>query len=455
MQAFDVTRCIGLVEKAMPFRVYGRVTDVVGLLVEVGGITPSVGEICLLRPVGSERAVQLEVVGFRSGRALMMPLGGMEGIGPGSRVEQTGERAATGLGDAIVGRVVDGLGEPIDGLGKIAVTGRSSIYGRPINPLERSRIREPLDIGIRSINGLITIGKGQRVGIMAGSGVGKSVLMGMLARYTRADVNVIALIGERGREVREFIENELGEEGLKKSVVVAATSDQPALVRLRAASLATTYAEFFRDKGMDVLLMMDSATRVAMAQREVGLAVGEPPTTKGYPPSAFALLPRLLERSGTAARGSITGLYTVLVEADDMNDPVADTMRSILDGHIVLSRELASRGHYPAVDILQSTSRVMVDITDERHRAAAKKFVEVLADYRSSEDLINIGAYKSGSSASIDRSIRLRGPMSDFLAQGLREKVSFQESVRDLFKLFDGEGGYGDVKSGSGPKVQT
>lgn len=438
MPVIDVETYIAQLKRTPAIKVYGRVVQVIGLLVEVGGISPSLGEICIMHRGGGRGSISFEVIGFRDDRALMMPLGDMEGIGPGCRVEVTGRRAAARLGDGLVGRVVDGMGNPIDGLGDLQLTGEMSIYGQEFNPLIRERISDHLDVGIRAINGLTTIGKGQRIGIMAGSGVGKSVLLGMMARYTKADLSVIALIGERGREVREFIEKDLGPEGLKRSIVVVATSNQPPLIRLRAAHLATTYAEYFRDMGKDVLLMMDSATRVAMAQREVGLAAGEPPTTKGYTPSTFALLPKLLERAGTApGKGSITGLYTVLVEGDDLNDPVVDAMRAILDGHIVLSRELASRGHYPAIDILHSISRVMVDIVDENQVQAARRFVEVLSDFTRSEDLINIGAYKPGSNPRIDYAISMKEKLDGYLKQGLRERVYFPQSLQLLHKLFD------------------
>ena len=425
--------------RAGTFRVYGRVVQVVGLLVEVTGMTPCLGEVCHACPEGVP-PIALEVVGFREDRILAMPLGGTDGIGPGCRVRATGRKACAEVGDRLVGRVLDGMGNPIDGLDPFPPMAARSIYGAEMNPLFKERISEPLDVGIRAVNALITIGKGQRVGIMAGSGVGKSVLLGTMARYTRADLSVIALVGERGREVREFIEKDLGAEGLKRSVVVVATSDKPPLVRLRAAQLATAYAEYFRGRGMDVLLMMDSATRVAMAQREVGLAAGEPPTTKGYPPSSFALLPKLLERAGTAqGKGSITGLYTVLVEGDDLNDPVVDTMRSILDGHIVLSRDLAARGHYPAIDVLRSVSRVMTDIVDDAQLSAVRRFKEVLADYMRNEDLINIGAYRPGSNAKVDYAIRMKEKADGFLKQGLKEGVQLPQSLQALYTLLNEE----------------
>jgi len=343
-----------------------------------------------------------------------------------------------GVGPLMLGRVIDGLGNPIDDKGPLRVEEEYPIYAAPVNPMSRPPIRKPLDLGIRSINGLLTCGQGQRVGIMAGSGVGKSTLLGMIARYTEADVNVIALIGERGRELREFIEKDLQEQGLQKSVVVVATSDQPPLVRMRGAYIATTIAEYFQKQGKKVLLMMDSATRFAMAMREVGLAIGEPPTTKGYTPSVFAALPKLLERSGNFSEGSITGLYTVLVEGDDFNEPISDAMRSILDGHIVLSRELASRNIYPPIDVLASASRVMSDVTSAEHQALAGKFKESLAIYRQSEDLINIGAYKSGSNPGIDYAILKNDGMQSYLKQSIHDPVSMIDSEQGLKSIFEG-----------------
>jgi flagellum-specific ATP synthase len=337
-----------------------------------------------------------------------------------------------------LGRVIDGLGQPIDDKGPLRVDEEYPIYAAPVNPMKRPPIRKPLDLGIRSINGLLTCGQGQRVGIMAGSGVGKSTLLGMIARYTEADVNVIALIGERGRELREFVEKDLQEQGLHKSVVVVATSDQPPLVRMRGTYIATTIAEYFKDQGKKVLLMMDSATRFAMAMREVGLAIGEPPTTKGYTPSVFAALPKLLERTGNFPEGSITGLYTVLVEGDDFNEPISDAMRSILDGHIVLSRDLAARNIYPPIDILASASRVMSDVTDEHHRMLVGRFKETLAAYRQSEDLINIGAYKSGSNPGIDFAIRKIDAMTAYQKQAVVDPVTLDASIQGLQQLFEG-----------------
>jgi flagellum-specific ATP synthase len=386
-----------------------------------------IGDLCYLSAGPGQARVPAEVVGFRGDRLLLMPLGSMDGIGPGSLVQPTFQPHRVRAHSQLLGRVVNGMGQPIDGGEPIVEGDWLPLTASPPGPLERRRISEPLGTGVRAIDGLITCGKGQRVGIMSGSGVGKSKLMGMIARNTTADINVIALIGERGREVRDFIEDDLGPEGLARSVVVVATSDEPALLRIKGAFAATAIAEWFRGQGADVLLLMDSVTRFAMAQREVGLAVGEPPTTRGYPPSVYALLPRLLERAGTSPEGSITGLYTVLVEADDLNDPVGDAVRSILDGHIALSRGLASRGHFPAIDVLESISRVMIDVTSAEHRALATEFRRVLATYRDAEDLVNIGAYAEGSNPAIDRALRLMPKMRTFLQQQLDESSDIAE----------------------------
>jgi flagellum-specific ATP synthase len=404
---------------------------VIGLVIESIGPEVSVGDRCTItsRRNGSLPA---EVVGFRGNRVLLMPLGEMDGVGPGSIVTATGEPYTVAVGQELLGRVLDGLGVPIDDKGPLGVAARRPILAKPPHPLSRRRITEPLATGIRCIDGLLTCGKGQRFGIFAGSGVGKSVLMGMIARYTSADVNVIALIGERGREVRDFIEKDLGEEGLARSVVIAVTSDQPALARIKGSFAATTIAEYFRDQGMNVMLMMDSVTRLAMAQREVGLAVGEPPTSRGYTPSLFAMLPRLLERAGAAEVGSITALYTVLVEGDDMNEPVADTVRSILDGHIVLSRKIAAQGHYPAIDALSSVSRVMGDVVSKDHRNAAVVLKRMLAAYREAEDLINIGAYEEGTNPEVDAALKLRDATREFLTQQVENHDNFTDTVARL-----------------------
>ncbi len=427
-------RMMNTVANTQTIRRSGRVQQVIGLVIESIGPEVSVGDRCT---VASRRGIGIpaEVVGFKGNRVLLMPLGDMDGIAPGSVVTADGEPYTVAVGEELLGRVLDGLGQPLDMKNPLPPLARRPILNKPPHPLSRRRITEPLTTGIRCIDSLLTCGKGQRFGIFAGSGVGKSVLMGMIARYTSADVNVIALIGERGREVRDFIEKDLGEEGLKRSVVIAVTSDQPALMRIKGSFAATTIAEYFRDKGLNVMLMMDSVTRLAMAQREVGLAIGEPPTSRGYTPSLFAMLPKLLERAGAAEKGTITGLYTVLVEGDDMNEPVADTVRSILDGHIVLSRKIAATGHYPAIDALASISRVMGDVTTPSHRSAAVALKRLLAAYREAEDLINIGAYEEGSNPDVDEAIRLRDPIKAFLAQSIEDSNSLDETIGRLEAL--------------------
>jgi flagellum-specific ATP synthase len=413
-------------------KVNGSVKQVIGLVIESVGPNCSLGDVCMIKSRDGQDLCLSEVVGFRDNRVLSMILGDAARVGPGSEIVATDRALSTNVGEELLGRVIDGLGNPLDGKGPIVTREVRSIYNAPPNPLERQRITRPVRTGIRSIDALLTCGNGQRVGIFAGSGVGKSVTLGMIARSTSADVNVIALVGERGREVAEFMDHELGPEGLKRSVVVVATSDKAALIRLKAAFLATTIAEYFRDRGMSVMLLMDSVTRLAMAQREIGLAIGEPPTTKGYTPSVFAMLPKLLERAGNARRGSITGMYTVLVEGDDMTDPVADAVRSILDGHIVLSRRLASAGHYPAVDVLESVSRVMPAITTDEHRHAAHRLLDMMATYREAEDLINIGAYVKGSNPRIDEALRNWEKIRLFLRQKANEKADFDESIAQL-----------------------
>lgn len=425
------------VEKTDPIRRTGRVVEIIGLIIESKGPGVSVGDTCTIERMGENGPVRAEVVGFRGERVLLMPLGEIGGVAPGASVSASGRPLRVPVGHELLGRVLDGLGNPIDGLGPTGAKKTRPLAQPPPNPLSRRRITTPLATGIRSIDGLLTCGKGQRVGIFSGSGVGKSVLLGMIARNCEADLNVIALIGERGREVRDFIEKDLGPEGLRKSVVVAVTSDQAALIRMKGALLATAVAEHFRDLGLDVMLMMDSLTRVAMSQREIGLAVGEPPTTKGYPPSVFAFLPRLLERSGTAKVGSITGLYTVLVEGDDMSEPVADAARSILDGHVILSRKLAAENHYPAVDVIESVSRVMIDVVSEEQKRAAARVREILAVYRESEDLINIGAYVKGSNPRIDFALSKIEPIRGFLRQGIEERTGYEATVRGLGALLN------------------
>ena len=416
--------------------VRGRVSRVLGLTLEGFVQDCVIGDLCEL--TSRDEKIWAEVVGFRGDNVLLMPLSELIGIGPGTSILNRGGQARVSVGDAFLGRVIDGLGNPIDGRGPIAASDHYPLYASPPSHLGRARITEPLDLGIRSINSLLTVGRGQRMGIFAGSGVGKSVLLGMISRFTTADINVIALIGERGREVREFIERDLQEEGLKRSVIVVATSDQPPLVRRRGAFLAMAMAEYFRDRERHVLLMMDSLTRLAHAQREIGLAIGEPPTTKGYTPSVFSLLPKLLERAGTTPHhGSITGLFSVLVDGDDLNDPIPDTTRSILDGHIVLSRELAIANQYPAVDVLMSISRVMPDIVPEEQTENARRFSELLAAYRKAEDLIHIGAYKPGSAPKVDEAIAKWDALQDCLKQGMNTPVPFDESVASIRRVVE------------------
>lgn len=416
-------------------RVNGRVEQVVGLVIESSGPVASVGEACWITAAGGTgEPVLAEVVGFRQHRVLLMPLGEMRGLGPGSEVVRTGQPFKVAVGDALLGRVIDAMGKPLDGKGPLGPTRESyPIHREPPPAMERRRIEMPVATGVRAIDSLLTLGEGQRLGIFAGSGVGKSTLLGMIARNTEADINVIALVGERGREVRDFLERDLGEKGLKRSVVVVATSDQPSLIRIQAALVATAVAEYFRDQGKRVMLMMDSITRFAMAQREVGLAIGEPPTTKGYTPSVFALLPKLLERAGTTShQGSITGLYTILVEADDMNEPVADACRAILDGHVVLSREMASQNHYPAIDVLESVSRVMRDIVSKEQLEAAARIRSVLATYKSAEDLISIGAYVKGSNPRVDEALRRLDAVQGFLRQQREETAPWADTLQKM-----------------------
>jgi flagellum-specific ATP synthase len=418
-------------------KVYGKVMGVVGLVVEASIPRASIGDLCKIYTDGGNESIPAEVVGFRQGRTLLMPLGRVEGVQPGSRLICFTRKATVNVGPSLLGRVIDPMGRPLDGDDRLSLPDKALLYGRPQNPLHRALIREPLPVGIRAIDGLLTCGKGQRLGILAAAGVGKSTLMGMMACETAASVIVIGLIGERGREVREFIEHDLGEEGLRRSVVVAATSDQPALIRLRGAFLATAIAEYFRDRGEDVLLLMDSLTRVAMAQREVGLSIGEPPTSKGYTPSVFALLPKLLERAGTCAgAGSITAMYTVLVEGNDMDEPIADAARSILDGHLVLSRALATHNHYPAIDILNSISRVMPSIASPEHCQLASRLRDTLATYQNAEDLINIGAYQRGSNPKIDEAMALLEPINLYLKQQRHERTTLHDTLEELQKIF-------------------
>lgn len=431
----DVEKYLALKEKKY-YRKLGKVSKIVGLTIESIGPDARLNDLCRITSDKSGgQEVMAEVVGFKDNRVLLMPFESVDGIGPGSLVENTGDVLRVKVGPEILGKVVDGLGRPIDG-SEIEHGEAYSVEAPAPDPMTREIIHEVLPLGVKAVDGLITVGKGQRIGIFAGSGVGKSTLLGMFARNTKADINVIALIGERGREVREFIERDMSEEGMKRSVVVVATSDKPALIRNKAAKTATAIAEYFRDQGKDVLLMMDSLTRFSMAQREIGLASGEPPVTRGYPPSVYSEMPKLLERAGTAGQGSITGLYTVLVDGDDFNEPITDTARSILDGHIMLSRKLGHKNHYPAIDILQSISRVMSQIATKEHKQLAGKLKTVMATYNEAEDLINIGAYKAGSNKNIDFAISKIDKVNDFLTQGVDEKYDFEEEMQLLQEIF-------------------
>jgi len=432
-----VEQLLPFVQEIDTYKRYGKVKRVVGLMIEAQGPASSIGDVCYIH-VGSnakKKLIRAEVVGFKEENVILMPYTALNDIAPGCIVEATMRPLEIKVGSALIGSVVDPLGMPLDGsqLPKgLATVGTEQ---SPPNPMNRPPVSDPIEVGVRLIDSLLTVGKGQRVGIFAGSGVGKSTLLGMIARNTTADLNVIGLIGERGREVREFIEKDLGPEGLKRSIIVVATSDQPALMRIKGAYTATAIAEHFRDKGLNVMLMMDSVTRVAMAQREIGLAVGEPPTTKGYTPSVFATLPKLLERTGTNLQGSITAFYTVLVDGDDMNEPIADTVRGILDGHFVLDRQLANKGQYPAVNILKSISRIMSNIVTDEHKESAIKLREMLAKYIENEDLINIGAYKRGTSKDIDEAIRKYPQIISFLKQGTEEAISSEDGIRSLINL--------------------
>jgi flagellum-specific ATP synthase len=429
------------VRRADLHRRHGRVSDLIGLIVECTGLEAEVGEVCVVAAGRHRPPVPAEVVGFRGGRTLLMPLGEMHGIAPGRAVTATGDAMRVPVGDELLGRVLDGLGRPIDGMPPPAGVPLRSTLGSPPDPLSRPRITDRLALGVRALDALVPCGRGQRLGIFAGSGVGKSSLLGMIARASSAEVNVIALVGERGREVREFVERDLGD-ALSRSVVVVATSDEPALVRIKAAFTATAVAEHFRDRGAHVMLMMDSVTRVAMAQREVGLAVGEPPATRGYTPSVFALLPRLLERSGTSPSGAITGLYAVLVDGDDMNEPIADAARSILDGHVVLTRELAHGGHYPAIDVLQSASRLAGEIAPRDIQDAGRSLRRLLAAHREKEDLIAIGAYQAGADPVVDEAIRKRGAIDAFLQQRVEDPSTLAGADDGLLSLVaEGAGG--------------
>ncbi len=414
----------------------GKVSKIVGLTIESIGPDAKLNDLCKIYSVDRSQTLYAEVVGFRDSRVLLMPFDNVDGIGPGCIVENTEHPLSVKVGDNILGKTLDGLGNPLNGE-KLDIITEYPVEAQPPDPMSREIISEVLPLGVKAVDGLLTVGKGQRIGIFAGSGVGKSTLLGMFARNTQADINVIALIGERGREVREFVERDLGEEGMKRSVLVVATSDKPALIRNKAAKTATAIAEYFRDKGKDVLLMMDSLTRFSMAQREIGLASGEPPVTRGYPPSVYSEMPKLLERAGTAGKGSITGLYTVLVDGDDFNEPITDTARSILDGHIMLSRKLGHKNHYPAIDVLQSISRCMSQISGKEHKKMAGRLKNVLATYNEAEDLINIGAYKKGSNKNIDYAISKIDAVNEFLMQGTDEKFQFDDEIAMLGSIFE------------------
>lgn len=438
MKAIDFEKYSSLTTQNM-YKKYGKVVNVVGLTIESSGPSARLGDICYIYPdITEKQGIMAEVVGFKNEKVILMPYEAVDGIGSGSLVENSNAPLTVQVSPQVLGRTLDGLGRAADGL-DVIYGAKYTVEAPPPDPLSRVIIHEVLPLGVKAVDGLITVGKGQRIGIFAGSGVGKSTLMGMFARNTKADINVIALIGERGREVREFIERDLGPEGMARSVVVVATSDKPALERKKAAQTATAIAEYFRDQGKDVLLMMDSLTRFSMAQREIGLASGEPPVSRGYPPSVYSEMPKLLERAGNAEKGSITGLYTVLVDGDDFNEPITDTARSILDGHIMLSRKLGHKNHYPAIDILQSISRCMSSIADKPHKKAAGKLKNVLATYNEAEDLINIGAYKRGSNPDIDYAMDKIGQVNQFLLQDVDEKYTFEQSVEMLQGLFEPE----------------
>ena len=412
------------------FHYMGKVKNIVGMIVETTGIHAKTGDICTITSLDEDKTIAAEVVGFKEENVLLMAYGDVKGIGPGSLVESTGNKLRVPVGDFLIGRTIDATGEPIDGLGDFAVSEYYDVEGSCTNPLDRPRITEQIHYGIKTIDGLLTIGKGQRMGIFAGSGVGKSTLLGMIARNVKSDINVIALVGERGREVAEFIEKDLGEEGLQRSVLVVATSDQPAMFRLKCAAAATAIAEYFKDRGKDVLLMMDSLTRFAMAQRELGLALGEPPIARGYTPSIYAELPKLLERSGNFKNGSITGIYTVLVEGDDTNEPISDTVRSIIDGHIVLTRSLANKSHFPAIDVNASISRLMNDIVSPEHKQAAARIRDLLAVYAQNADLISIGAYKPGMNPRLDEAVGKIDEINAFLKQEIDQKSTFEDTMK-------------------------
>lgn len=440
MTGIDLKKIQETVDNTDTLNYYGKVSRVTGLTVESEGPIAQIGEVCKIISADGKTTVMSEVTGFRDNKVILMPYGTMDGISAGSRVEATKSSLQVRISDALKGRILDGLGRPIDGKGELEGTQLYRTDNSPPNPMKRKRIKDILPLGIKAIDGLITCGSGQRVGIFAGSGVGKSTLLGMIARNAEADINVITLVGERGRELNDFIEKDLKEEGLKKSVIVVATSDQPALIRLKSAMVGTAIAEYFRDQGKKVLLMMDSVTRFAMAQREIGMAMGEPPVSRGYTPSVFTELPKLLERAGTSENGTITGLYTVLVDGDDLNEPITDAVRGILDGHIVLSRALANKNHYPAIDVLASISRLMSDIVTDEHKAAANFAKNKMAVYSNAEDLINIGAYKSGANPEIDEAIAVHEKIDQFVRQRVEEQFAFEDTLSQLKSISGSDG---------------
>ncbi|NLM49653.1 MAG: flagellar protein export ATPase FliI [Clostridiaceae bacterium] len=433
----DLDKYIYKIKDANTITSYGKVSKVVGLMIESTGPNVKIGDICKIYTYNRENFVLAEVVGLRNEVVMLMPFSDVSGIGYGSMVESTSMSIRVNVGPELIGRIVDGLGNPIDKKGPIMTKETYPIDNQPPSPLDRKNIEDVLPLGVRAIDGLLTCGKGQRIGIFAGSGVGKSTLLGMIARYAKADVNVIVLVGERGREVNEFIQNDLKEEGLARSVVVVATSDKPALIRVKAALVGTAIAEYFRDQGKDVMLLVDSLTRFSMAQREIGLASSEPPVARGYTPSVFSVLPKLLERAGNSDKGSITGLYTVLVDGDDLNEPITDAVRGILDGHIVLSRKLANRNHYPAIDVLASISRLMPIVAEKEHIFAANAIKDIMSVYNDAQDLINIGAYKRGSNKKIDKSIDTIDRINKFLCQYVTEKSTFEETLNEMFAIYE------------------
>lgn len=417
------------VKQADLYRYQGKIEKIIGMTIEASGPLCNIGDVCRIFRKGSEQFIYGEVVGFNSGKVMLMPYTDIEGIGPGSIVDNTGRKLEVDVGDALVGRIINAIGQPIDGKGKIKTTDKYSIAGEPVNPLARPRISDIIPFGVKAIDGLLTIGRGQRIGIFAGSGVGKSTLLGMIAREVQADINVIALVGERGREVVEFIERDLGEKGMKRSVLVVATSDQPAMMRNKCPMTAAAISEYYKDKGLNVLLMMDSLTRYAMAQREIGLSVGEAPIARGYTPSLYTVMPKLLERAGNFESGSITGVYTVLVEGDDTNEPISDTVRGIIDGHIILSRKVAARNHYPAIEILESVSRLMTDISGESQKSDAAKMRNLLSVYYANYDLVSIGAYKKGTNPALDEALRKIEKINSFLKQEINDAFTFEETL--------------------------